>query len=88
MAENKRQRDILKEKSEAIRKLARLSQNAVDMVTRTISSLENINQEIDQAVDEIDRYSEDLMKTRQEMSDQREHNKAIISNFSKLLVTE
>lgn len=80
--------DILQEKTNEVALLTRQANDAVDLVTRTISSLELINQQLDGAMQEIDEYTENLAKTRDNMSKQRSHNSAIISNFSKLLSTE
>ena len=80
--------DILQEKTNEVALLTRQANDAVDLVTRTISSLELINQQLDGAMQEIDEYTENLAKTRKNMSKQRSHNSAIISNFSKLLSTE
>lgn len=71
--------DILREKQQEINRLERQADDAVEIVTRTISRLELIN------MTEIDTYMADLVKTRETMSTQRQNNAAIISNFSKLL---
>lgn len=77
--------DILREKQLEIERLERQADDAVELVTRTISRLELINQQIDDDMTEIDTYMADLAKTRDTMSTQRQNNAAIISNFSKLL---
>lgn len=77
--------DILREKQQEIDRLERQADDAVEIVTRTISRLELINQQIDDGMTEIDTYMADLAKTRDTMSTQRQNNAAIISNFSKLL---
>ncbi len=79
------QRDILKEKQEAISRLARKSDAAVNMVTRTISDLGTVNQEITDALKDIEDYVSSLEKEKVEMSALHDTNSAIISNFSKLL---
>lgn len=80
--------DILREKQQEVERLAQQADDAVELVTRTISRLELINQQIDDAMGEIDTYAADLAKTREAMSKQRQGNAAIISNFAKLLSTE
>ena len=80
--------DILAEKQEKLRQLTDDADSAVDLVTRTISGLEQINMEIDDAMDDIDRYTRQLNDTREQLSKNRQHNAAIIANFSKLLETE
>lgn len=79
--------DILMEKQNEVARLARQSNEAVDLVTHTINDLEGINQQIDSALTEIDAYTENLAATRAAMSKQRSNNTAIISNFAKLLDT-
>jgi len=77
--------DILQEKQNEITRLTRQANEAVDLVSRTINSLEDINQQIDSAISEIDAYSQGLAVTRASMSKERDNNAAIIANFSKLL---
>ena len=77
--------DILVEKQNEVALLARQASEAVDLVTRTISDLEGINQQIDGALSEIDTYTKELAATRAAMSKQRSNNTAIISNCAKLL---
>ncbi len=79
--------DILQEKQSEIARLTRQANEAVDLVSRTINSLEDINQQIDSAISEIDAYSQGLAVARASMSKERNNNAAIIANFSKLLDT-
>ena len=77
--------DILSEKVAAVHALTVESENAVDLVSRTISRLELINQQLDDAMAEIDTYTADLARTRESMVKQHGNNSAIIANFTKLL---
>lgn len=77
--------DILREKQQQVESLERQADDAVELVTRTINRLELINQQIDDAMTEIDTYAADLAKTKESMSKQRQSNAAIINNFTKLL---
>ena len=77
--------DILREKKQQVEALERQAEDAVEIVTRTVNRLELINQQIDDHMAEIDAYSEDLAKTREELAKQRKYNAAISANFSKLL---
>lgn len=77
--------DILVEKEAKLSELTKQADEAVDLVTRTISGLEMVNQEIDDTVAEIDQYSSRLAKTREALNKNRSNNAAIITNFSKLL---
>lgn len=88
LSKNQATPDILQVKAKEAVRLAKQAEDAVDLVTRTISSLDLINEELDAAMDEIDRYTSDLSATREKMANQRKNNSAIISNFSKLLSTE
>lgn len=78
-------RDILADKKVKLQELTAQAEAAVDIVTRTISGLELVNQEIDDTVAEIDKYSAELACTRQALSKNRTHNTALIANFAKLL---
>ena len=80
--------DILKEKQAEIALLEHQADEAIDLVTRTISSLELINQQISDGMTDIDNYTAELARTREAMSKQRSNNAAIIANFSKLLSVE
>ncbi len=77
--------DILLEKQGEVEQLSQQASEAVDLVTRTISNLENINHQLDSGIAEIDAYTKELSTTRANLSKQRDNNAAIISNFSKLL---
>lgn len=81
-------RDILLEKQGEVERLARKANEAVDLVTRTISNLESINKQLDSGMAEIDAYTKELTETRANLSKQRNNNAVIISNFSKLLSVE
>ena len=79
--------DLLQEKQNRIAQLSRQASDAVDVVTRTMNSLEEINQQIDCDLDEIDAYINNLNVARNAMYLQRKNNTSIIANFSKLLDT-
>lgn len=53
-----------------------------------MNRLDLINQQIDDHMAEIDDYTKDLVKMREELARQRKHNAAISTNFSKLLCVE
>lgn len=81
----KKPQDILREKQAKLTELTVQAEAAVDLVTRTISGLELVNQEIDDTVSEIDNYTAQLNQTRDQLNRNRRHNAAIIANFNKLL---
>lgn len=80
--------DILREKMQQVEALGRQAEDAVEIVTRAVNRLDLINQQIDDHMAEIDAYSEDLAKTRENLAKQRKYNAAISANFSKLLCVE
>lgn len=84
----KKPQDILREKQAKLTELTAQADAAVDLVTRTISGLEMVNQEIDDTVAEIDSYTAQLTQTREQLSKNRRHNAAVIANFTKLLATD
>lgn len=84
----KKPTDILREKQAKLTELTAQADAAVDLVTRTISGLEMVNQEIDDTVAEIDAYSAQLAQTRDQLRKNRRHNAAVIANFTKLLATD
>lgn len=80
-------RDLLQEKQSEVSRLERQASEAVDIVTQTMNDLEGINQQIDNALAEIETYSKELATISAAMSKQRKNNTAIIANFAKLLDT-
>jgi len=85
LRKNKTATDLLQEKQNEVARLSREANAAVDLVTRTMDNLGGINQQIDNAVSEIDDYTKELTATRNAMVKQRCANAAIIANFAKLL---
>ena len=83
-----RKKDMLREKQAKLTELTVQGEAAVDLVTRTISGLELINQEIDDTVAEIDGYVKELGKTRDLLTRNQERNRAVIANFTKLLASD
>lgn len=77
--------DKLTEMQTKLTQLQSDANNAIDLVVRTINSLEFTNQEIDETVVEIDDYISKLSTTRSCLDKNRKYNTAIIANFSKLL---
>lgn len=77
--------DKLTEMQTKLTQLQSDANHAIDIVVRTINSLEFTNQEIDDTVVEIDDYISKLSTTRSCLDKNRKYNTAIIANFSKLL---
>jgi prefoldin subunit 5 len=81
-------RDFLNDKVKNLDEYTAQAEDAVDMVSKTITRLECINARIDETVTEINTYISGLDSVRQQLGKDHKHNAAIISNFSKLLHTE
>lgn len=82
---NKKQMDVLTEKTERLESLTKKADNAVSIVNSTINGLKNTNAEIEQTTREIDEYCANLTTVRDQLNEKHRHNTAIIANFSKLL---
>lgn len=83
MARNKN--NILKRKQGRLRHCLKKFDGAVQLVTKTIDSLERINQNIADEVIEIESYQKDLELTRIGLDDARAKNNRVIANFKQLL---
>lgn len=68
-----------------LQELIAQTEAVVDLVTRIISDLELVNQEIDDAVAEVDEYSTESVCMRVEFNRNRTRNTTIIANFTRLL---
>lgn len=77
--------DIISEKQNKLAALQAQAEDAIDLVTKTISSLELTNQEIDDTMAEIDGYIAKLNETRSELDRNHNRNAAVIKNFTKLI---
>ena len=77
--------DIISEKQNKLVALTVQAESAIDLVTRTISSLELTNQEIDDTMAEIDGYIAKLNETRSKLDRNHSRNEAVIKNFTKLI---
>ena len=81
----KKRQDVLEEQKVKLHLLTEQLKSAVDSVTRIISGLELVNQELEDTISEIDAYCHGLMETKESMQNESRRNTAIINNFSKLL---
>lgn len=59
--------------------------NAVSMVTGTVSSLESLNESIEAKIKEIDEYQAELTRTKDGLGETRSKNEKIIKNFKALI---
>ena len=85
---SKKPADVLTEKTAQLKELCHQKELALGIVTGTISSLELMNQEIDDAISEIRSYCDSLKETMDGLDKSRKENTALIANFSKLLTVE
>ncbi|MDD6837399.1 MAG: hypothetical protein PUF04_09665 [bacterium] len=81
----KKHTDILQQKTKKLKELTEITDNALSVITGTISGLELINQEIDDTVAEIDAYNSQMLTVKDSLVKNRAHNAQIIRNFTKLL---
>ena len=80
--------DITSEKEKKLYQLQSDAEGAVDIVTRAISGLELVNQEIEDTKSEIDEYISRLTEQRDTLINNQKRNAVVIKNFSKLLSAE
>ena len=80
--------DIISEKEKKLHQLQSDAEGAVDIVTRAISGLELVNQEIEDTKAEIDEYISRLTEQRDTLIHNQKRNAVVIKNFSKLLSVE
>ena len=80
--------DIISEKERKLHQLQADAESAVDIVTRAISGLELVNQEIEDTKSEIDEYISRLTEQRDTLVHNQKRNCVVIKNFSKLLAVD
>lgn len=76
---------ILTEKQSQLAMLQRDSENAVGVITETITRLENVNQQIAERRSEIEQYQNELTYLNGAMVDQFNHNKKLVEKFKSFL---
>jgi uncharacterized protein YigA (DUF484 family) len=81
----KKQKDFIERQVSKLNALQNESNDAVDLVNRTITRLKHANQEALDTIASIDEYCANLQNVRDNLNKNCAHNMAIISNFSKLL---
>lgn len=78
-------RDVLETKRAELSAYQARFDSAISVVTSTIDSLSRINEGIEQKVNEIAEYQDELEKTRVGLVDAKEKNARVIKNFSALI---
>ena len=84
----KKKEDILSKKIAELETCRKMFDNAVNVVNTTVNSLEKISENIDVKIKEIDEYQEELAKTREGLSSEREKTEQVVKNFKALLCVE
>lgn len=77
--------DLLQEKEVRLAELSLRSDSAVQMVQSTINNLAIVNQDIEEAMSEIDTYLQRLNETRASLDSTHGKNQKVMQNFSQLL---
>lgn len=77
--------DVLQKKKEELAKFVDQYNDAVSMVTGTVTSLESLNESIEEKIKEIDEYQAELARTKDGLGETRSKNEKIIKNFKALL---
>jgi len=82
---NIRKTGIIEEQKLKLAALEAMSASALDIVTATIRSLDEVNVEIDSVVNAIEEYRAELDATQNRLSDTRNKNLRILSKFKSLI---
>lgn len=77
--------DMLKRKQSELDSYVLQADDAVSAITDAMNSLESINADIDQKIQEIDEYQNQLASTREDLDKARIRNQKIAKNFRQLL---
>lgn len=77
--------DLLQEKEAQLALQTKRSELAVQSVKKSIDDLEQVNGDIQKAMEEIDTYLLRLTDTRKGLAATRNKNERVMQNFSKLL---
>lgn len=80
-----RKMNILEQKQNNLELVRSKARGLVSIVTGTISSLREVNQQIDTEIAEIDGMQASLLNTREGLSAERQQNEQIIKNFGALI---
>lgn len=85
MRKNKITPDMLKQKQSELNACILQADHAVSAITNAMNNLESINSDIDQKIQEIDDYQNQLASTREGLDKARIRNQKIAKNFRQLL---
>jgi predicted nucleic acid-binding Zn-ribbon protein len=77
--------DMLKQKQSELNGYVVQADDAVSAITDAMNNLETINSDIDQKIQEIDDYQNQLASTREGLDKARIRNQKIAKNFRQLL---
>lgn len=85
MRKNQTKYSVLTEKENQLRSLTNESENAVSLITNTITRLEAVNGRISDTRQEIEEYRNELTRIDGSMEEQFSHNAKIIDKFKSFL---
>ena len=85
MRKNQTKYSVLTEKENQLRSLTNESENAVSLITNTITRLEAVNGRISDTRQEIEEYLNELTRIDVSMEEQFSHNAKIIDKFKSFL---
>lgn len=84
----RRVEDVLQKKQHELNNYMKMFDDACSIVTNTISTLCQLNSDIETKIQEIDDYREELSKTRNGLDKAHQRNEKVIKNFNTLLGEE
>ena len=77
--------DVLAQKKNRLNAYVAQFDKAVSLITDTIDNLGVINRNINDTIQEIDEYQQELAATRTGLAEAKERNDKVIANFQALL---
>lgn len=80
--------DVIEEKKKELVKLQEESNDALDLVTRTINNLSTVNEKIDVVVSELQEAASKIQDTETQLAAQKSKNFRIITKFKNLIDAE
>ena len=78
-------RGIIEQQENKLSYLTKKSMKALDVVTTTIKNLDEINGEIDTAINDISKYKMELESTETQLTETKDKNLKILNKFKNLI---
>ena len=79
---------IIEKQKAKLAVLERKSADALDIVTSTIRNLDEVNNEIDEAINNIEAYKAELENTQGQLNTTKSKNRRILNKFKGLIEEE